>query len=140
MLAIHIGEEKIREMIQHSESESPNEACGILAGSFDGDLVLVTEVFQCENVHPDPTIEYFVKPEDQLRVFLELEGRKDAEVVGFYHSHPRGPNAPSQIDASKNYWPDHPVAIVSLLPRTEVSFWRWKEGSYHPVEMVRERF
>lgn len=85
-------------------------------------------------------MEYLVKPEDQLRVLLEIDGRMDTDVVGFYHSHPRGPSSPSQIDASKNYWPDHPVAIVSLFPETEVSFWRWKEGRYLPVEMVRERF
>jgi proteasome lid subunit RPN8/RPN11 len=140
MLEIQIGEGSIQEMIQHSKSESPNEACGILAGSIDGDLVRATEVYRCENVHPNPTMEFFLKPEDQLRVFLELEGRKEADVVGFYHSHPRGPSSPSQIDASKNYWPDYPMAIVALVPEPEVSFWKWKDGGYHPLEMLRERF
>ncbi len=140
MKAIRVGEEVIQEMIQHSESESPNEACGILAGVIESDLVRVTEVHRCENVHPNPLMEYFVKPEDQLRVFLDLEAREESDVVGFYHSHPRGPDSPSQIDASKNYWPDYPVAIVSLHPKSTVRFWKWKDGRYHPVEMLRERF
>lgn len=139
MKAVRIGEEVIQEMIQHSESESPNEACGILAGVIEGDMVRVTEVHRCENVHPDPLMEYFVKPEDQFRIFLELDA-KEEDVVGFYHSHPRGPDSPSRIDASKNYWPDYPVAIVSLHPDATVTFWKWKDGRYHPVEMLRERF
>ncbi len=137
---IHIREEDIQKMIRHSETESPKEACGILAGRVDGDRIQVTQVLECENVHSNPTVEFFIKPEDQLRVFLEVEKTEDLVVVGFYHSHPRGPSSPSQIDAAKNYWPDHPMAIISLLPEPEVSFWEWADGTYRSLDAVRERF
>ncbi len=140
MPVIHIREKDIQKMIRHSEAESPEEACGILAGRVDRDRIQVTQVHECENVHSNPTVEFFIKPEDQLRVFLEVEKTEDLVVVGFYHSHPRGPSSPSQTDASKNYWPDHPMAIISLLPEPDVSFWGWSNAAYHSLKAVRERF
>lgn len=127
-------------MIRHSQQEVPREACGILAGRTVEDGAWVLEVHPCENVHPNPMMEYLIRPEDQLRVFQQIEENAEVELLGFYHSHPQGPNSPSEIDASKNYWPGYSLAIVSLLPTPEVTFWRWKEGRFRPEELVRERF
>jgi proteasome lid subunit RPN8/RPN11 len=138
--AIHISEKEIEKMVHHSRSESPREACGILAGQKDRDRIRIAKVYGCDNVHPNPNGEFFMKPEDQLRVFLEIEKIKEIEIVGFYHSHPQGPESPSQIDSSKYYWPGYPMAIVSLLPEPSVSFWIWSEDRFHPLEVIRERF
>jgi len=137
---IHIGEENIQKMIRHSLDQSPKEACGILAGRVGEGQVWISKIFECENVHPNPTVEYSVRPEDQLRTFREIEESDNTDLAGFYHSHPRGPDSPSQIDVSRNYWPGYLIAIVSLSPEPLVSFWRWKDGRYHPEKMVRERF
>ncbi len=140
MTVIRVRDEDIQRMIDHSKKERPYEACGILAGKVRNETVEVTRVYECDNVHPNPTVEYFVKPEDQLRIFLEVEEDEDMDLVGFYHSHPEGPDSPSQIDASNNYWPDHLIAIVALSPEPQVTFWKWKDGRYQPLEMLRERF
>jgi proteasome lid subunit RPN8/RPN11 len=137
---IHLTEEDIEKMIRHSQKESPEEACGILAGKAEDDGIWIKKVYECENVHPNASGEYFMKPEDQLRVFLEIEEQEDMDVVGFYHSHPNGPDSPSLIDSSKYYWPGYPMAIVSLPPEPSVTFWTYKEDGFHPCEVVRERF
>jgi proteasome lid subunit RPN8/RPN11 len=124
---IRISEQDLEKMVSHSQSESPREACGILAGQVDGDVIRVTKVYVCENVHLNPNSEFFMKPEDQLIVFLEIEDNPEIEMVGFFHSHPRGPDSPSQIDSSRYYWPGYPMAIVSLSGEPSVSFWMWKE-------------
>jgi proteasome lid subunit RPN8/RPN11 len=137
---IRIHDNDIKELVRHSQEESPKEACGILAGKVDEDAVRVTKVFDCENVHSNPSQEYFMKPEDQLRTFLEIEESEEIDIVGFYHSHPRGPDSPSQIDSSKYYWKGYPMAIVSLLPKPSVSFWMWGEGRFQLMDCIRERF
>ena len=140
MPVIHVAEKDIEEMIRHSQRESPKEACGILAGKLYDDKVRIKKVYDCENVHPNPNGEYFLKPEDQLRIFLEIEEQEDMDMVGFYHSHPHGPDSPSLIDSSKYYWPGYPMAIVSLSPEPSVTFWTYEKDRFHPVDIVRERF
>jgi proteasome lid subunit RPN8/RPN11 len=39
---------------------------------------------------------------------------RPTEVVGFYHSHPEGPDGPSATDRAQARWPDHVYVIVSL--------------------------
>lgn len=140
MRLICIQEEDIQKMIDHSTEESPKEACGILAGKVRDDTIDVARVYECQNVHTNPTMEYLVNPESQLRVFSEIEGDEDLDVIGFYHSHPKGPGSPSHTDASRNYWPDRLIAIVALTPEPHVTFWEWRDGRYQPLEMLRERF
>lgn len=140
MRVVHIHEELIQKLIEHSLKEAPKEACGILSGVVGEKHIHLERVYECENIHPKPTLEYFIKPEDQLRFFLEIEEDPNLDLVGFYHSHPRGPDSPSQIDASKNLWPNYPIAIISLDPAPRVTFWQWSEGSYRPMKVVRESF
>ncbi|TET89169.1 MAG: M67 family peptidase [Methanomassiliicoccales archaeon] len=127
-------------MVKHSQVESPREACGILVGRAKDNEVRVSRVCACRNVHSDPTVEYLVNPEDQVRIFEEIDEDNEVELLGFYHSHPGGPNGPSQIDSSRNYWPEHLIAIVSLSPEPNVSFWKWENGRFRRQEIVRERF
>jgi proteasome lid subunit RPN8/RPN11 len=127
-------------MIRHSQTERPKEACGILAGRIDEDGARISKVYECQNVHPNPTVEYLISPQDQVRVFEEIEEEEEIDLVGFYHSHPQGPETPSQIDSSRNYWPGYFIAVVSLTPEPKVSFWNWKEGRFLRQRVVGERF
>lgn len=124
-------------IVRHAKRGKPYEICGVLAGTRgdDGDdRVSATE--PVENVSDTPETNYHMEPEDQLQA---IDGVEDAghDVVGFYHSHPAGPEQPSSTDEDRATWPDHVYAIVSLGPTEPfVGAWRWT-GDAFEAEDVR---
>jgi proteasome lid subunit RPN8/RPN11 len=85
---------------RHCESEFPNEACGALFGTGDGETSpwRVTAITPAPNEHEgDHQRRYLVPPEFQLR--MELEARASGrDLLGYYHSHPDHPAQPSEYD------------------------------------------
>ena len=103
----------------------PTEICGVLGGSYEPEgTSRVHSQYPAANVAETPRTRYEIDPERQLAIFDRLEARGD-EIVGFYHSHPRGPARPSETDAELATWPDRSYLIVSLEP-LEVGSWRWR--------------
>ena len=47
------------------------------------------------------------------------------ELVGFYHSHPKGKPIPSQEDISDAYWPDA-IYVIAGLKRNNPSLAAWR--------------
>ncbi|AHG00437.1 Mov34/MPN/PAD-1 family protein [Halostagnicola larsenii XH-48] len=92
---------------------APAEICGVLGGSFGVDHSRVRSYYPAENVAERPRTRYRIDPEAQLEVFDRLDERGD-DIVGFVHSHPRGPSEPSDTDAALATWPDRSYVIVSL--------------------------
>ncbi len=134
-------------LIEQAREATPAECCGILGGTFGPDRRRVTSAYPTTNVARDPTTRYLIDPEEQLAVFEQLEGRGEA-IVGFYHSHPRGPSGPSATDREGAAWPDRSYVIVSLEGTARgddgaggirdecVTAWRWRGDS---VGFERER-
>ena len=55
------------------------------------------------------------------------------EVVGFYHSHPIGPDEPSETDAADATWDGYSYVIVSLNgSHPFVGSWRWTGDGVRP--------
>jgi len=105
----------------------PDEVCGVLGGAYEPDgRSRVRSQYPAENVAETPRTRYEIDSEQQLRIFERLEDRGE-EIVGFYHSHPRGPPRPSATDAARATWPDRSYLVVSLEP-LEVGSWRWRTG------------
>ncbi|OVE85227.1 hypothetical protein B2G88_11120 [Natronolimnobius baerhuensis] len=117
----------VREAIlERARDGSPAEICGILGGEFTPDESRVCSQYPAENVADSPRTRYRIDPEEQLEVFERLEGRGE-QIVGFYHTHPRGPDRPSETDARQATWPDRSYLIISLEPPA-VRSWRWRAG------------
>jgi proteasome lid subunit RPN8/RPN11 len=129
------------EIVAHASEGAPEEVCGVLAGARGTEERQVeessveensSEVRRVEAHHPaenaaeTPQTRYEIDPREQLELLeaVEAAGR---EVVGFYHSHPRGPAEPSATDAAQATWPDRSYVIVGLDGGDEasVSSWRW---------------
>lgn len=92
---------------------TPEEICGILGGSFGVDHSRVRSYSPAKNVAEQPQTRYRIDPETQLEIFDRLDERGN-DIVGFVHSHPRGPLEPSDTDAALATWPDRSYVIVSL--------------------------
>ncbi|WP_265109053.1 desampylase [Halosolutus halophilus] len=112
-------------IVERAREGRPDEICGVLGGEYDPDgRSRVRSQYPAANVADRPRTRYRIDPEEQLAIFERLEDR-DEEIVGFYHSHPRGPPRPSATDEARATWPDRSYVIVSLEP-FEVGSWRWR--------------
>ena len=143
------------ELRSHARKGAPDEVCGILGGrkrevdhgngngneNGNGDRTRfetahhVDRVIPTGNVAEDPRTRYEVDPAAAYRAFetIEDDGRT---VVGFYHSHPRGPPGPSATDAAQAAWPGHSYVIVDLSGKTPtVDAWRWNGTEFRPEEI-----
>ena len=116
----------IREAIRERAREGrPEEICGVLGGAYEpAGASRVRSQYPADNVAEAPRTRYEIDPEQQLAIFDRLEDHCEA-IVGFYHSHPRGPPRPSETDAKLATWPDRSYLIVSLEPH-EIGSWRWR--------------
>jgi [CysO sulfur-carrier protein]-S-L-cysteine hydrolase len=109
---IVLTSDHMQQILAHALREAPDEACGLLGGR-DGRIV---HVYSMQNAVPGVRrlLAYRLDPEEQYRVFMEIESA-GLDLVGIYHSHPRGEAYPSMTDVSLAYYPGVVYLIVSLL-------------------------
>lgn len=120
------------EILAHAREGDPEEVCGILGGE-RGDPATVETVHRATNAADTPGTRYEIAPAEQFELMEDVESA-GREVVGFYHSHPRGPLAPSHTDADLAAWPGRSYLIASL-PDGEIGSWRWT-GEHFEREKV----
>lgn len=123
-------------MLAHAREVVPEEGCGLLGGTRGDEHSAVAGVHPAANVAPAPETTYAIDPEEQLAAMEAVE-EAGRDVVGFYHSHPRGPDEPSPTDRARASWPGYSYVIVSLAGETpSVGSWRWT-GERFEREQVR---
>lgn len=98
-------------MREEAAKTPAQESCGLLAGR-DG---IITTVFPATNAHANPATGYEIAPQELLRVMKKLREEK-LQLLGIYHSHPRGENKPSPTDIERAFYPDTPYFILSPSP------------------------
>ncbi|PSQ12131.1 hypothetical protein BRC99_05635 [Halobacteriales archaeon QS_7_69_60] len=100
-------------VVDHAREGAPEEVVGVLAGHRGGDVSTVERALRARNAADAPRTRYEIAPDEQLALLEQIEAL-GSDVVGFYHSHPRGPTEPSDVDAGRAAWPGHSYLIVSL--------------------------
>lgn len=101
----------------HCEREYPREACGFLIGPDPASLGdasrEIRRAIPAINEANDGRQRRFVIASDEVRR-REAEVESSAEaVLGFYHSHPDQPAAPSRLDQA-HAWPWYSYLVVSV--------------------------
>lgn len=124
---------------------APREVCGVLGGreaeAAEGARRRVTDSYPATNAAADPTVRYRIDPGEALSIFERIEAAGET-VLGFYHSHPRGPSAPSATDVADAAWPDRSYVLLSpaagerLTDGARIDSWRWDDAA---DEFERER-
>ena len=100
----------IDELIIQAEKDAPDESCGYLLGTADGN---VTENYWMENI--EHSSEHFsFAPKDQFAA-LRYARSKELKILANWHSHPASPSRPSQEDLRLANDPTIRYAILSLL-------------------------
>jgi len=133
-------------LVQQIESDGviayPNECCGILIGRDLGDRRIVDRLLPMKNAF-DATEQYHRFTIDPLAQ-IEAEKAADAEgklVLGYYHSHPDHPAAPSEYDRTHvPPWSFYSHVIVAIHNRQPVDMTAWyldeETESFKSLELV----
>jgi len=86
-------------MRRHVSRRLPLEACGLLAGKNDR-VEMTLGIYNAER----SPVRFRMEPRAQWRAFQRIEAA-GLDLVGIYHSHPNGPEAPSPTDIAEALYP-----------------------------------
>ena len=100
-------------MVHHAQQTFPNECCGAMLGTSDGDRKKVTMAVPLENSYDGAQgARYEIKPEDLIAAEREARAR-GMDLVGIFHSHPDCDAYFSETDL-KNSCPWYSFVILSV--------------------------
>jgi proteasome lid subunit RPN8/RPN11 len=121
--SIRLKKDHWQVMLENVLSCLPDEACGLLGGE-QGKVFSVRPV---KNISRSP-IRFRMDPREQIKAMFEIE-QLGHHIIAIYHSHPLGPDQPSEIDIREAAYPD-------------VSYLIWhpfgKEWNCHAFSMLAE--
>lgn len=104
---------------------APRECCGVLLGHG----ARIESVMPAANVAERPDIRFEIDPAVLLAAHKAARAG-EAEIIGYYHSHPTGHPAPSATDC------EHASGdrrIWAIIAGEEVAFWRDTERGFEGV-------
>jgi [CysO sulfur-carrier protein]-S-L-cysteine hydrolase len=107
---VRVTNEIFQHIIRHAREDAPRECCGLLAGRND----LISRVFPSVNAAEKPETSYEIAPREIFQHMRAMHATR-LELLGIYHSHPKGKNEPSLRDVELAYYPETPYLIVSPL-------------------------
>ena len=101
---MQVRREAVDAIVAHARRDSPRECCGLLVGT----ELEVTEAVAAANVAADPIRRYQVSPVDHFAQIKRCRGvaprgAAAVNVIGVYHSHPRGVPEPSPTDLEEAF-------------------------------------
>jgi proteasome lid subunit RPN8/RPN11 len=113
-MAIRVKQKHLDEIRQHGESSYPHECCGFLLGNNVEGANVLEAVYPAENEREDSRHNrYLITPDQYKRADAHARRRK-LGIIGYYHSHPDHPAAPSGYDLDHSCWPGESYIIVSV--------------------------
>jgi len=126
-----------RAMVDHARRDRPRECCGFLLGTGRR----VAFALPMRNVARGRA-RYRIDDGDHLavrRLLRRVQPRLD--IVGVYHSHPRGAARPSPRDQVEAHYPEWAYVIVGLAPRLSVKAFRIARGQMQvvPIRLISSR-
>ena len=128
-MTLRVTREALARMRAEAEAAAPDECCGLLLG-----IGTIDEARPAVNVAPEAGSRFEIDP--QALVDAHRAARRGGpEVIGYYHSHPAGPSAPSATDSAMASGDGKVWAIVG---ETGVTFWRDGENGFAALPYVVE--
>ena len=113
-MAIKVNSEQLDKIRKHGEKTYPDECCGFLLGAREGETNVLGEVYPAENERQESReTRYLITPEQSKRADDYARSR-GIGVIGYYHSHPDHPAAPSAYDLDHSCWPGESYIIVAV--------------------------
>ena len=111
-IRIIMKKEDYETILEHCRKGLPNEACGLLAGTVEGNVKTVTKVYLLNNI--DESNEHFsMDPKEQFAALKDARAN-GVGLIGNFHSHPESPSRPSEEDKRLSFDPTFEYLILSL--------------------------
>lgn len=112
---IKLSKSDYNKILDHAIKDLPDEACGLIAGTIEGEDKIIKKVYLLTNI--DYSNEHFsLDPKEQLMAVKDM--RQNGLVpLGNWHSHPESPSRPSEEDKRLAYDSKASYMILSLMDR-----------------------
>jgi len=104
-------------LIAAARAAHPLEACGILLGKGRR----ITAARPARNVHASPRTHFEIDPQALIDAHRAARAPGGCQVLGYYHSHPQGPAAPSATDRAEASGDGR---IWAIIAGEDVRLWR----------------
>ncbi len=104
-------------MTNYARSKLPEEACGLLAGTMDGEYREVKKIYFLTNIEHSP-MHFTMNPKEQLQAIRDMR-KHGYTLIGNWHSHPKTPSRPSNEDIRLAYDEQLSYMILSLMNSKE---------------------
>lgn len=121
-MGIRVSRPVLDRLLCEAARAAPRECCGILLGS-DG---LIDEARAARNVAADPCRRFEIEPQSLVDAQRAARAGGPA-ILGYYHSHPGGPAAPSATDRAQAA---HDGRVWAIVGGGAVTFWRDDEHEF----------
>lgn len=130
LMTLDLAKDILETLVARAKHAGPEECCGILLGR-DGRIL---EARPAANIAPDRRRHFEIDP--QALIDAHRAGRAGGpQVIGYYHSHPAGPAAPSATDRAMASGDGRVWAIVG---EDDVTFWRDDRDGFAPLPYAVE--
>lgn len=124
-MTLRVTRAALAEMRADAARAAPEECCGILLGQD----VRIEAAVPARNVHPHPRKHFEIDPQALVDAHRAARGG-GPQIVGYYHSHPEGPAAPSATDREGAA---HDGKVWAITGEGDVTFWRDGEDGFAPL-------
>jgi proteasome lid subunit RPN8/RPN11 len=136
-MRLAIAAKHIEQIHAHARDAYPDECCGLMIGTFDGDICRVAELRPSTNATPDPAKRYVIDPLTYLHADRAARQR-GMEIIGIYHSHPDADPVPSRTDCDEG-WPGYVYLIAAVRGGKPDAMRAWRfDDAKRPAEVVIE--
>ncbi len=117
-IQLSMAKEDYEKILAHCRAGLPDESCGLLAGSIDGEKKVIEKVYLLTNI--DHSNEHFsMDPKEQLAAVKDARANGYV-MIGNFHSHPESPSRPSEEDKRLAYDSAAEYLILSLAEEEPV--------------------
>lgn len=104
----------------------PSECCGLLEGTRDGETLRVTALHPARNLSTESD-RFEIDPAGHFAA-IRAARTSGREIVGCYHSHPKGNAEPSARDA-EGAWDEGFVWLIAAVSERAVSMGGFRRGA-----------
>ena len=121
---IRLSKKIVDEIELHAEQTYPEECCGMILGFSHNGVHFIEEVIKIDNSQDENRRRRFFITPEQYRQAEQLARDLKMELLGFYHSHPDHPAAPSAFDTD-HALPWFTYIIVSVKQGKAAAMTAW---------------